>query len=63
MSNGYFKTSISFTITNPDSAFISLGTEFHRYVSICTIVGIPAGTIFPLLLRRAVEKRKKKKKS
>jgi len=33
------------------------------YVSIGTIVGIPAGTIFSLLLRRAVEKRKKKKKA
>ena len=33
------------------------------YVSIGTIVGIPAGTIFSLLLRRAVEKRKKKKNS
>ena len=33
------------------------------YVSIGTIVGIPAGTIFSLLLRRAVEKRKKKKRS
>ena len=30
------------------------------YVSIGTIVGIPAGTIFSLLLKRAVEKRKKK---
>ena len=29
------------------------------YVSIGTIVGIPAGTIFSLLLRRAIEKRKK----
>ena len=33
------------------------------YVSIGTIVGIPAGTIFSLLLRRAVERRKKNKKS
>ena len=33
------------------------------YVSIGTIVGIPAGTIFSLLLKRAVEKRKKKEKS
>ncbi len=33
------------------------------YVSIGTIVGIPAGTIFSLLLKRAVEKRKNKKKS
>ena len=33
------------------------------YVSIGTIVGIPAGTIFSLLLKRAVEKKKKKKKS
>jgi len=33
------------------------------YVSIGTIVGIPAGTIFSLLLKRAVEKRKLKKKS
>ena len=57
------KQDILFTITNPDSAFISLGTEVHRYVSIGTIVGIPAGTIFSLLLRRAVEKRKKKKKA
>ena len=32
------------------------------YVSIGTIVGIPAGTIFSLLLKRAVEKKKKKKK-
>jgi len=32
------------------------------YVSIGTIVGIPAGTIFSLLLRRAVERRKKNKK-
>ena len=30
------------------------------YVSIGTIVGIPAGTIFSLLLKRAIEKRKKK---
>jgi len=30
------------------------------YVSIGTIVAIPAGTIFSLLLKRAVEKRKKK---
>jgi len=30
------------------------------YVSIGTIVGIPAGTIFSLLLKRAVEKRKKR---
>ena len=29
------------------------------YVSIGTIVGIPAGTIFSLLLRRAIEKKKK----
>ena len=29
------------------------------YVSIGTIIGIPAGTIFSLLLRRAIEKRKK----
>ena len=33
------------------------------YVSIGTVVGIPAGTIFSLLLKRAVEKRKKKKKA
>ena len=33
------------------------------YVSIGTIVGIPAGTIFSLLLKRAVEKRKKREKS
>ena len=33
------------------------------YVSIGTIVGIPAGTIFSLLLKMAVEKKKKKKKS
>jgi hypothetical protein len=33
------------------------------YVSVGTIVGIPAGTIFSLLLRRAVERRKKNKKS
>ena len=33
------------------------------YVSIGTIVGIPAGTIFSLLLRRAVERKKKNKKS
>ena len=33
------------------------------YVSIGTIVGIPAGTIFSLLLKRAVEKRKKMEKS
>jgi hypothetical protein len=32
------------------------------YVSIGTIVAIPAGTIFSLLLKRAVEKKKKKKK-
>ena len=31
------------------------------YVSIGTIVGIPAGTIFSLLLKRAVEKKKKEK--
>ena len=30
------------------------------YVSIGTIVGIPAGTIFSLLLKRAIERRKKK---
>jgi len=30
------------------------------YVSIGTIVGIPAGTIFSLLLKRSIEKRKKK---
>ena len=30
------------------------------YVSIGTIVAIPAGTIFSLLLKRAIEKRKKK---
>jgi len=33
------------------------------YVSIGTIVGIPAGTIFSLLLKRAVEKKKNKKKA
>ena len=40
---------------------IWLGNFFIApYVSIGTIVGIPAGTIFSLLLKRAIEKRKKK---
>ncbi len=33
------------------------------YVSIGTIVGIPAGTLFSLALKRRIEKKKKRKKS
>jgi len=46
-------------ITNDGGIWIG-GFFIAPYVSIGTIVGIPAGTIFSLLLKRAVEKRKKK---
>ena len=49
-------------ITNDGGIWVG-GFFIAPYVSIGTIVGIPAGTIFSLLLKRAVEKRKKKEKS
>ena len=55
----YLDQKLSWKITNDGGLWV--GDFFIApYVSIGTIVGIPAGTIFSLLLKRAVEKRKKK---